>query len=172
MSFSLSGENTLCWDKAGGSGSLSSWTFIFSCSTTNSYTYSHAQDTCASYLYVEAGENAAKHFIVLKSHWLRASPEYMNKIIIGDKNMVERVPVKGGHTPPTQFFVDGCYARLLLLYTYRGFSTTTQGQSTCRRRRSLIIERIWRKYRGLVVNLCSTFLEQCGKLELRNLVHY
>ncbi len=29
-------------------------------------------------------------------------------------------------------FVDGCYARLLLLYTYRGFSTTTQGQSTCR----------------------------------------
>ena len=42
--------------------------------------------------------------------------------------------VKGGHTPPTQFLVDGCYARLQLLYTYRGFSTTTQGRSTCRRR--------------------------------------
>ncbi len=45
--------------------------------------------------------------------------------------------IKGARTPPTQFFVDGCYARLLLLYTYRGFSTTTQGQSTCRRSRSL-----------------------------------
>ncbi len=59
--------------------------------------------------------------------------------------------LKGGRTPPTQFFVDGCYARLLLLYSYRGFSTTTQGQSTCRRSRSLILERIWRKYRGLVI---------------------
>ncbi len=39
--------------------------------------------------------------------------------------------LKDGCTLPTQFFVDGCYARLLLLYTYRGFSTTTQGQSTC-----------------------------------------
>ncbi len=80
--------------------------------------------------------------------------------------------VKGARTPPTQFFVDGCYARLLLLYTYRGFSTTTQGQSTCRRSRSLILERIWRKYRGLVIKLWGTFLERCGKLELRNLVHY
>ncbi len=25
--------------------------------------------------------------------------------------------LKGARTPPTQFFVDGCYARLLLLYT-------------------------------------------------------
>ncbi len=80
--------------------------------------------------------------------------------------------VKGARTPPTQFFVDGCYARLLLLYTYRGFSTTTQGQSTCRRSRSLILERIWRKYRGLVIKLWDTFLERCGRLELRNLVHY
>ncbi len=46
-----------------------------------------------------------------------------------------------------------------------------KGQSTCRRRRSLILEQIWRKYRGLVIKLCSTFLERCGKLELRNLVH-
>ncbi len=43
--------------------------------------------------------------------------------------------VQGGRTPPTQFFVDGCYARLLLLYTYRSFSTATQRQSTCRRSR-------------------------------------
>ncbi len=70
------------------------------------------------------------------------------------------------------FFVDGCYALLLLLYTYRGFSTITQGHSTCRRSRSLILELIWRKYRGLVIKLCSNFLERCGKLELRNLVHY
>ncbi len=28
--------------------------------------------------------------------------------------------LKGASTQPTQFFVDGCYARLLLLYTYRG----------------------------------------------------
>ncbi len=28
-----------------------------------------------------------------------------------------------------------------------------------------------RKYLGLVIKLCSTFLERCGKLELRNLVH-
>ncbi len=55
----------------------------------------------------------------------------------------------GGRTPPTQFFVDGCYARLLLLYTHRGFSTTTQGQSTCWRSRSLILERIWRKYQEI-----------------------
>ncbi len=34
--------------------------------------------------------------------------------------------LKGGRTPPTQFFVDGCYARLLLLYTYRGFNTRTK----------------------------------------------
>ncbi len=80
--------------------------------------------------------------------------------------------IKGGRTPPTQFFVDGCYARLLLLYTYRGFSTITQGHSTCRRSRSLILELIWRKYRGLVIKLCSNFLERCGKLELRNLMHY
>ncbi len=32
--------------------------------------------------------------------------------------------IKGGRTPPTHFFFDDCYARLLLLYTYRGFSTT------------------------------------------------
>ncbi len=78
--------------------------------------------------------------------------------------MVSSCNIKGGHTPPTQFFVDGCYARLLLLYTYRGFSTTTQGQSTCQRSRSLILERIWRKYRGLVIKLCSTILERCGAL--------
>ncbi len=80
--------------------------------------------------------------------------------------------VKGGRTPPTQFFCDGCYARLLLLYTYRSFSTATQGQSTCRKSRSLILERTWKKYRGLVIKLCSSFLERCGKLELRNLVYY
>ncbi len=62
--------------------------------------------------------------------------------VVADKD----TSVKGGRTPPTQFFVDGCYARLLLLYTYRGFSTTTQGQSTCRRSHSLILERIWKKY--------------------------
>ncbi len=55
---------------------------------------------------------------------------------------------------------------------FRGFSTTTQGQSTCRRHRSLIWERIWRKYRGSIIKLCSTFLERCGKLELHNSVHY
>ncbi len=55
--------------------------------------------------------------------------------------------------PLRNFFVDGYIARLLLLYTYRGFSTTTQGQSICRRSRSLILERIWRKYRGMVIKL-------------------
>ncbi len=34
------------------------------------------------------------------------------------------------------------------------------------------LERIWRKYQGLVIKLCSTFLEWCDKLELCNLVHY
>ncbi len=92
--------------------------------------------------------------------------------MITPKNTKCSVYIKGGRTPPTQFFVDGCYARLLLLYTYRGFSTTTQGQSTCRRRRSLILEQIWKKYWGQVIKLCSTFLERCGKLEFRNLVHY
>ncbi len=50
------------------------------------------------------------------------------------------VDMSGSCTLPTQFFVDGCYTQFLLLYTYRGFSTTTQGQSTCRRHRSLILE--------------------------------
>ncbi len=68
-------------------------------------------------------------------------------------DIVQQVPLKssfkGGRTPPTQFFVDGCYARLLLLYTYRGFSTTTQGRSTCRRSRALNLERIWKKYQEI-----------------------
>ncbi len=38
---------------------------------------------------------------------------------------------KSDRTPPKQIAVDGCYARLLLMYTYRGLFTTTQGQSTC-----------------------------------------
>ncbi len=44
------------------------------------------------------------------------SPNIQNKIICpGGRGLL-----KGARTSPTQFFVDGCYARLLLLYTYRG----------------------------------------------------
>ncbi len=68
-------------------------------------------------------------------------------------NTVVERPEINSNEPSLSLAVDGCYARLLLLYTYRGFSTTTQGQSTCRRSRSLILERIWRKYHVLDVKL-------------------
>ncbi len=72
-------------------------------------------------------------------------------IIVGKKDSI-----KGVRKPPTQFFVDGCYARLILLYIYRGFSTVTQGHSTCRKSRSLILERIWRKYQEISGSGCKT----------------
>ncbi len=80
--------------------------------------------------------------------------------------------LKGARTPPTQFFVDGCYARLLLFVYLQGllhYNTSTKylpKEPLTNFRANL------EEISGLVIKLWDTFLERCGKLELRNLVHY
>ncbi len=63
---------------------------------------------------------------------LQNGKKYTKVVIVVAINFIFNIVIiiKGDCTSPRQFFIDGCYARLLLLYSYRSFFTTTQRQST------------------------------------------